>query len=158
MSNIKLNEKGKKILNQQIKPVSLSQVNEIVDSAKKEIHDNLSKMTLEIKQTEHALKKEMNISKDQFEQSIETDKISLITIFGIFASILSFLTIEFQFLKTLNDIKSIVGFTFILFALLLGLNLGLDFLVKNKEKNFIIYLIFVLCILIAGMIFICMGK
>jgi len=38
------------------------------------------------------------------EEVIQASQASFITVFGIFASITSFLTIEFQFLKTLNNI------------------------------------------------------
>ena len=68
-------------------------------------------------------------------QAVETDKASLITVFGIFASITSFLTIEFQFLKTICSYEKLLGFTLVLFALLLGFNLGLDYLVKSRTQK-----------------------
>ena len=59
-------------------------------------------------------------AKEEIAKQIQTDKATLITIFGIFASITSFLTIEFQFLKTISSIEKILGFTLVLFALLFG--------------------------------------
>lgn len=68
---------------------------------------------------------------EEIQRQIQDDKISLITIFGIFASITSFLTIEFQFLKTVNSLEKILGFSLILFALLLSFNVALDYIVKS---------------------------
>ena len=42
-------------------------------------------------------------------EQVQTDKASLITVFGLFASIISFLTIEFQFLKTIDNFNRIIG-------------------------------------------------
>lgn len=68
---------------------------------------------------------------EEIQRQIQDDKISLITIFGIFASITSFLTIEFQFLKTVNSLEKILGFSLILFVLLLSFNIALDYIVKS---------------------------
>ena len=64
---------------------------------------------------------------------IQKDKSSMITVFGIFASIISFLTIDFQFLKTICDPGIILSFTFILFGMLICFNLALDSLVSKRE-------------------------
>lgn len=65
-------------------------------------------------------------------KQVQLDKASLFTVFGIFASIISFLTIEFQFLKTVCSFDKILGFTLILFTLLFSFNLALDYLVKSR--------------------------
>lgn len=81
-------------------------------------------------------KKEVMEEADQaIQKQVQIDKASLITVFGVFASIISFLTIEFQFLKTVCSLQKILGFTFILFALLYGFNIALDYLVKSRLDN-----------------------
>lgn len=96
-------------------------------------------------------------AKKEIDKQVQTDKASLITVFGIFASIISFLTIEFQFLKNLCSFEKILGFTLVLFALLLGFNIVLDYLVKSRfDKNIpkpsIYYIIFISFLLFMGII------
>jgi hypothetical protein len=64
-------------------------------------------------------------------RQIQASQITAITIIGIFASIISLLMIEFQLLKTLNKVSQILGYTLIIFVLLLGFNLSLDYLAKS---------------------------
>lgn len=107
---------------------------------------------------EEALKNAKNEAEKAIREQVQTDKASLITVFGIFASIISFLTIEFQFLKTLCSFEKILGFTLILFSLLFGFNIALDYLVKSRtdmetpvpNKYFILLIVFVF---IMGIIF-----
>jgi hypothetical protein len=73
--------------------------------------------------------------KAEIEKQVQTDKASLITVFGTFASILAFLTVEFQFLKTINTLEKITGFTLILFSLLISFNLILDYVIKLRTQN-----------------------
>jgi len=83
-------------------------------------------------------KVEQLMNKRLQDAKIEADKQiqgALVAVFGIFASIISFLTVEFQFLKTLNNLQQIVGFSLILFALLLGFNIALDYLTKSRLDN-----------------------
>ena len=96
-------------------------------------------------------------------KQIQIAQASYITVFGIFASITSFLTIEFQFLKVMSNINQIVGFTLVLWALLFAFNLGLDYLVTNRlEQNKVrpnVYLIaMVLVPLMIGLGFIVYGN
>lgn len=70
-------------------------------------------------------------AKSELDRHAQAVQSSLFVVFGIFASMIAFLTIEFQFLKTLNNIYQILGFMFVLCALLLGFNLVLDYLMKN---------------------------
>lgn len=88
-------------------------------------------------------------------EQLQTERISSITVFGFFASIITFLTVEFQFLKTIDSFNKIIGFTFILFALLFGFNLGLDYLVK-RQPNYWFYIAVFISSLIAGLIFCCL--
>jgi hypothetical protein len=71
-------------------------------------------------------------AEEMIRKQVQLDKASLITVFGIFASIISFLTIEFQFLKTVCSFEKILGFTLILFSLLFTFNVALDYLVKSR--------------------------
>jgi|GEM_PF-3636448 len=101
----------------------------------------------------------LNKAIKEIDQKIQTDKATLITIFGIFASITSFLTIEFQFLKTLSNLEQIIGFSCILFALLFGFNIALDYLVKSRidkeiPKLPIFYNVFILILFGIGVFFI----
>ena len=74
--------------------------------------------------------------RDEMNQQMQASQTSFITVFGIFASIISVLTIEFQFLSKIdNDIRHLVGFTLILFASLFGFNIALDYLAKNLFKK-----------------------
>lgn len=63
---------------------------------------------------------------------IQMDKVALMSIFGVFASVLSFLTIEFQFLRTIQPLEKILGFTLVLCALLLCFPLALDVLITSR--------------------------
>jgi hypothetical protein len=74
----------------------------------------------------------LNQAKKEIDKQVQTDKVSLMTIFGLFASMLAFLTTEFQFLKTINSFQKILGFTLILSAFLLSFNIALDYLVKSR--------------------------
>ncbi len=107
---------------------------------------------------ETAKNKAVQEAKDEMAKQIQTDKATLITIFGIFASIVSFLTIEFQFLKNLPSIEKILGFSCILFSLLLGFNIGLDYLIKSRlyhetPKPHKYFYLLIFCLFVLGIIF-----
>lgn len=72
---------------------------------------------------------------EKIDNKLQTDKASLITVFGTFASLLAFLTVEFQFLKTIETIEKITGFTLVLFCLLISFNLILDYVVQSRMEN-----------------------
>jgi amino acid transporter len=101
--------------------------------------------------------------KNEIEKQVQTDKASLITIFGTFAAILTFLTVEFQFLKSLSTIGDIVGFTMILFSLLVSFVLIIDYVIKVRTqpdipKPFIGIIIFILIILAMGVLIMYTGR
>jgi len=103
-----------------------------------------------------------NASKEIREQ-VQTDKASLITVFGIFASIISFLTIEFQFLKTICSFEKLLGFTLILASLLLCFNIALDYLVKSRTDNKtpkpnLYFTIFITIVFVCGICFMFLGN
>lgn len=74
-------------------------------------------------------------AKTQIDNQIQTDKATLISVFGIFASIISLLTIEFQFFKTIFGLQDILGFSLVLFAQLFSFNIALDYLVKTRSDQ-----------------------
>lgn len=72
-------------------------------------------------------------SKKETSRQIQRDKESLTAIFGVFASIIAFLMIEVQFLKTLYSWEKIVGFSIIMCALLLCFNIALGLLIQVRS-------------------------
>lgn len=96
--------------------------------------------TVGIPLTEDAVRKMINEAKDEvlvkarneIQKQVQMDKISLMTVFGIFASILFILTGEFQFLKTITEVRVILGFSLVMFAQLFSFNIALDYLVKTR--------------------------
>jgi len=65
-------------------------------------------------------------------EQVQKTQDSFMTIFGLFSAILSFLTIEFQFLRTLSHVNQIIGFSLLLASLLLSFNLTLDYMVTKR--------------------------
>lgn len=121
------------------------------------------------------IRKEIDVAKEDFlktakieareeiTKQVQADKASIITVFGIFASIISFLTIEFQFLRTVCSFEKLIGFSLILGSLLLSFNLALDYLVKSRTdtktpKPSIFFCIFVTALFILGIFFIYSGN
>jgi hypothetical protein len=124
---------------------------------KREISQELSKAKEEFLKT---AKKE---AEEEIRKQVQTDKASLITVFGIFASIISFLTIEFQFLRTICSLEKLTGFTLILASLLLCFNLALDYLVKSRTdkespKPNIFFSVFIAILFAIGIWFIYQGN
>jgi hypothetical protein len=76
---------------------------------------------------------------DKFEKSLVTDKASLMTVFGIFASVVTFLSVEIQFLKNVCDPLRLVGFSLVLLASLLSfvwmLHLLANFWINERVKD-----------------------
>ena len=105
----------------------------------------------------------------ELSDQIQTDKISLITIFGIFASFFTFLTIEVQVLKDAKGIGVIIGFSLILWALLLTFPIALDYLIASRVssasgkkmhgegKRLIVYGVVVAVLFAVGIMFVCWG-
>lgn len=105
--------------------------------------ENVNKM-IEISKEEVFLK-----AKDEITKQVQTDRASLITVFGLFASIVLLVTMQFKFLEKANNIFQIIGLNFNLLASLLSFNIALDYLVKsrlNKDtpkpiRNFYIFVV-----------------
>lgn len=76
----------------------------------------------------------------KFEERLVTDKTSLMTVFGIFASVVTFLSVEIQIFKNICDPLKLVGFTFVLLGSLLSFILILhwiaNFWLDKKEIKF----------------------
>jgi hypothetical protein len=68
-------------------------------------------------------------------RSFSSDKISLITVLGIFVSIFTFISVEIQVLKYICDFYKIVGFTFILPAILMIFVVTLDYVARSWIDN-----------------------
>jgi CRISPR/Cas system-associated protein Csx1 len=110
-------------------PVQLDEVEKMIAAANNEM---LKKAQIEIDNAKDEVLKEARV---EIDKQLQIDRASLITVFSIFASVLSFLTIEFSFFKKFDSLKSISGFSCILFSLLFGFNIGLDYLVKSNLRN-----------------------
>lgn len=115
------------------------------------------------KAKEDFLKTAKTEASEEIRKQVQTDKASLITVFGIFASIISFLTIEFQFLRTICSFEKLVGFTLILSSLLFCFNIALDYLVKSRTdgetpRPSTIFSVFVIILFILGICFIYSGN
>lgn len=74
--------------------------------------------------------------KDEIQREIKFDKASLFTVFGIFASIVTFVSIEIQILKTLCDFWNVIGFSIIILACLLTFILILDYIGRGWRNDF----------------------
>lgn len=67
-------------------------------------------------------------------RSFESEKNSLISIFWIFASVVTFLSIEVQILKSVCSIFSIISISLLLFSAILLFNLLLNYLISDWEQ------------------------
>lgn len=74
--------------------------------------------------------------KEEIQREIKSDKASLFTVFGIFASIVTFVSIEIQILKTLCDFWNVIGFSIIILASLLTFILILDYIGRGWRNDF----------------------
>ncbi len=67
---------------------------------------------------------------------IASEKDSVLSVFGIWAGLIAFIAIEFNFLKTLYSWQEFVGFSLVLSALIFGFSATLEILIrlgKNQE-------------------------
>ena len=115
------------------------------------------------KQIGDAKKKVLSDAKEEIAKQVQIDKASLITVFGIFASIISFLTIEFQFLRTVCSFQKVLGFTMILSSMLLNFNIVLDYLIKSRidkktPKPNMYFVFYIVSILAVGIVFSLFGN
>src|ERR1700746_2248553 len=72
---------------------------------------------------------------EKIDLQIQKTQDSLLTIFGIFGSVLALLTIEFQFFKEKLPVMHVAGLTLILFSLLLSFVLALDYIITSRLQR-----------------------
>jgi len=77
-----------------------------------------------------------NHVRDEIQKEIKFDKASLFTVFGIFASIVTFVSIEIQILRTVCDFWNVVGFSIISLGSLLTFILILDYIGRGWRNEF----------------------
>jgi len=73
--------------------------------------------------------------KDKISEEISVDKASLFTVFGIFASIVTFVSVEIQILKVICDFWNIAGFSMIVLSSLLMFILLLDYIGRGWRDD-----------------------
>jgi len=93
-------------------------------------------------------------------KEIKRDKISFITILGIFVAIFTFISVEIQVFRYICDFHKIIGFTFILPGILLLFISLLDYVARswtsNITKNYIglgIVVFISIVLIVIGVIF-----
>lgn len=131
------------------KGIQLDQVEAMIQNALQDAKDTLAK--------------QMQDAKDDFTKQVQMDKIGTISTFGIFASMITFLTIEFQLLRTVYSIQKHIGLSLILLASLFGFNIALDYLVKSRvdkeaPRPNAIFCYGTFTLFIVGIIMACFGK
>lgn len=99
-----------------------------LDVTMKETHERINQLDESIKQ---------RFKEYDAKQALE--KSNLITVFGVFASIVTFLSVEIQILKTISSYWSLLGFSIIMLSSLLMFVLILNYLgqmwIKEEIKS-----------------------
>jgi len=87
------------------------------------------------KEAQLVITQEMRELERRLEEKFSKDKSSLLTIFGIFASLVTFLLIEVQILKNICDFWRLFGFSFFILGGLLTFVFILQYLTKSWIEN-----------------------
>ena len=100
---------------------------------------------------------------DTFEKRLATNTTNLITVFGIFASIVTFLSIEIQIFKNICDPLRLLGFSLIVLASLVSfifvLHVIANFWINEKTKEYPkIIIAFILLFFIGGIVLFFIGN
>lgn len=100
---------------------------------------------------------------DVFEKRLSANTTNLITVFGIFASIVTFLSIEIQIFKNICDPYRLLGFSLVILASLLSfifiLHLIASFWINEKAKEYPkSILVFIALLFIGGGALFFVGK
>lgn len=131
---------------------------------KRIVSDNVSKYLdekLTSKETQSLINKQVaeqvNDDLKSFKDTLATDKASLISVFGLFASIVSFLLVQVQVFKYICSVEKIIGLSIIMISSLLFLNLSLhDIACKwiNKEIkiNYFLYIVVLIFLFIGAVL------
>lgn len=77
-----------------------------------------------------------DLVKEEIKREILTDKSSLFTVFWIFASLVTFVSVEIQILKTVCDIWNVFWFSLFLLSSLLSFVLVLDYIWRWWRNDF----------------------
>lgn len=92
--------------------------------------DGLSEEVNAVKENQEKLQKQANEIDKKIEE-LNRDKISFITVSGIFVAIFTFISLEIQVLAIICDIYKLAGFTLIFGSILISLILLLDYLARS---------------------------
>jgi hypothetical protein len=76
---------------------------------------------------------EMQKALRDLKEQVQKDRTDFVTLVSLFAGVITFLTVEFQFLKTVCSGERIIGFSMLLWSLLFSLNITLMFLLDNSQ-------------------------
>ncbi len=76
---------------------------------------------------------ELQRSLNALNEQIEKQKTDVISVIGVFAGLITFLTVEFQFLKTIHSGERVIGFSMLFWALLISFNIVLVFLLDSSQ-------------------------
>lgn len=100
---------------------------------------------------------------ETFEKRLAANTTNLITVFGIFASIVTFLSIEIQIFKNICDPLRLLGFSLIVLASLVSfifvLHIIANFWINEKTKEYPkIIIVFILLFFIGGIVLFFIGN
>ena len=90
----------------------------------------------------------------EIEKKIEKDRTSILTIFGIFASIIAFLSVQVQILQKATSFTQLISLSLILIAGLLCFVVALQWIthvwIEGGKKSSLIALVIIIVILLLG--------
>ncbi|MDQ5912194.1 MAG: hypothetical protein QG568_409 [Patescibacteria group bacterium] len=115
------------------KPADSSQISEnlaIQNTVNTETFDNLKKEVLQLKDDFNNEKNKIVSLKTDFEKS----KFDLITLIGIFVGLITYLGLEIQVFKTINNPLLIIGVSVFFIASILLFILGINSVMKKMES------------------------
>jgi cytochrome bd-type quinol oxidase subunit 2 len=99
----------------------------------------------------------VKIRLSEIEKKIEKDRTSILTIFGIFASVIAFLSVQVQILQKATSFSQLVSLSLILIAGLLCFVLALQWITKtwieDSKKSSLIALVIIIIVLLGGCFF-----
>jgi len=130
-----MDTEDKKITNGEEKKVVSGEEKKVVSGEEKKVVSGEEKQAFQVSEKEW---KEVvsDYVKEEIQKEIKFDKASLFTVFGIFASIVTFVSVEIQILKILCDVWNVVGFSIIFLASLVTFVLILDYIGRGWRNDF----------------------
>ena len=94
----------------------------LADEKIQQLSEDIARISVEIKTIHEQYQKE------------KTDFVGMV---GIFAALITFVTVEFQFLKTIHSGERIIGFSMLFWSLLVTFNIILMFLLDNSQGEWV---------------------